>query len=74
MFCLNECFFIDEISSLNSKNIIALFNEMEKNSYEFSLVGMTMPCFLQDLIKKLLNDDGEYSVAYFGWRLIHLSS
>ena len=58
-------FIIDEMSSIMTPQINSLFDEMEKDANEFSLVGMTMPCFRQDLMKQLLNDDPECSVVYF---------
>jgi len=58
-------FIIDDMSVMTAKQINALFDDMKRNSCEFSLVGMTMPCFSRDLIKQLLNEDSEYSAVYF---------
>lgn len=48
-------FIIDEISQMEVAQINNVFNEMVKDNSKFSLVGMTMPCFCQDLIKRLLS-------------------
>ena len=58
-------FIIDEMSTMTATQINELFDEMAKEHHEFSLIGMTMPCFRQDLMKQLLSDDPENSVTYF---------
>lgn len=56
---------MDEMSAMNAIQINDLFEEISKEKSEFSLVGMTMPCFRQDIMKQLLSDDPENSVVYF---------
>lgn len=58
-------FIIDEMSAMTAGQINDLFDEMDKERSEFSLVGMTMPCFRLDLMKLLLSDNPENSVVYF---------
>jgi hypothetical protein len=58
-------FIMDEMSAMNAIQINDLFDEMSKEESEFSLVGMTMPCFRQDIMKQLLSDNPENSVVYF---------
>lgn len=61
----NYFFLIDEMSSMRTSQINFLFDKMKKDSNVFSLVGMSMPCFCQDLIKQLLNKDPQKSTIYF---------
>ena len=42
-----------------------LFDELDKEKSEFSLVGMEMPCFRKDLMKQLLKNNPENSALYF---------
>jgi hypothetical protein len=58
-------FVIDEISSMTAMQINSLFEEMAKDSSEFSLVGMTMPCFRKELMKQLLSDNPDKTIVYF---------
>ena len=58
-------FIIDEMSPMTPPQINELFDEMVKGKSEFSLAGMTMPCFHQDLMKQLLRDYPENAVVYY---------
>lgn len=58
-------FIIDEMSTMTAIQINELFDEMDNEKSDFSLVGMTMPCFRQDLMKQLLGDNPEKSALYF---------
>lgn len=58
-------FIIDEMSTMTAVQINDLFDEMDNEKSVFSLVGMMMPCFRQDLMKQLLSDNPENSVVYF---------
>lgn len=58
-------FIIDEMSTMTAVQINNLFNEMDKEKSEFSLVGTTMPCLRQDLMKLLLSDNPENSILFF---------
>ena len=58
-------FVIDEMSQMIAPQINSLFDEMKKESSEFSLVGMTMPCFSRETMRQLLNEeDLDISVVY----------
>ena len=58
-------FVIDEDSQLDSMQINDLFDEMEKDNNEFSLIGLTMPCIRQDIMKQLMNENPRKSAIYF---------
>lgn len=58
-------FIMDEMSTMTAVQINSLFDEMDKEKSEFSLVGVAMPCFRQDLMKQLISDNPENSVVYF---------
>jgi hypothetical protein len=58
-------FVIDEMAQMIAPQINSIFEEMKKGSNEFSLVGMTMPCFSQETMRQLLNEDLDCSVIYF---------
>ena len=50
---------------MTATQINSLFEKMEKDSNEASLVGMTMPCFSQEMMKQLMNDEPESSIIIF---------
>ena len=56
---------IDETSRMTVRQINALFEKMREESSEFSLVGITMPCFSQEMMKQLMTDDSEDSIIFF---------
>lgn len=56
---------IDETSRMTVRQINALFEKMREESSEFSLVGITMPCFSQEMMKQLMTDDPEDSIIFF---------
>ena len=58
-------FIIDEMSTMTAVQINDLFDELDKEKSEFSLVGMEMPCFRKDLMKQLLRNNPENSALYF---------
>ncbi len=58
-------FLMDEKSRMTVSQINSLFEKMREELSEFSLVGITMPCFSQHMIKQLMNDDLKSSIIYF---------
>ena len=59
-------FIIDEMSPMTAVEINSIFEDMAKESSEFALVGMSMPCFHQSLMAQFLNNSTtDFSVVYF---------
>lgn len=58
-------FIIDEMCRMNVEQINELFIEMAQNNYEFSLLGMTMPCLRQDAMMQTIESDPERSIMFF---------
>lgn len=59
-------FIINEMYGMDVSQINELFEEMAQENCEFSFVGMTMPCFRQDAMIQVLEDDPETSILFFG--------
>ena len=58
-------FIIDEMCRMNVEQINELFIEMAQDNYEFSLLGMTMPCLRQDAMMQAIESDPERSIMFF---------
>lgn len=58
-------FLMDEKSRMTVEQINSLFEKMREESSEFSLVGMTMPCFGRDMMKQLMDENPGSSLICF---------